>query len=182
MKSYQVIDFGRPLRETELADPKPTGDEVVVEVKAAGVCHSDLHIWEGSYDLGHGKRLDAQGSWHSAAADDGPRDGGRDRRGRRRKSRTARSARACSIYPWIGCGVCRVCREGQRKPLHEAALPRRSLRRRLCRSDRRAALEISAAARRPRSGRGRALRLFGRHDLFGAEEIRRRSSRTSWCW
>jgi propanol-preferring alcohol dehydrogenase len=26
-------------------------------VRAAAVCHSDLHIWEGSYDLGAGKRL-----------------------------------------------------------------------------------------------------------------------------
>ena len=57
MKSYQVIDFGRPLRETDLPDPSRPGHEVVVAVKAAGVCHSDLHIWEGSYDLGRGKRM-----------------------------------------------------------------------------------------------------------------------------
>ena len=25
-------------------------------MKAAGVCHSDLHIWEGGYDLGHGRK------------------------------------------------------------------------------------------------------------------------------
>src|SRR5262249_33661975 len=35
--------------------PKPSGTEVVLKVKAAGVCHSDLHIWEGGYDLGHGR-------------------------------------------------------------------------------------------------------------------------------
>ena len=57
MKSYQVIDFGHPLQNAELPDPTPTGHEVVVAVKASGVCHSDLHIWEGSYDLGGGKRL-----------------------------------------------------------------------------------------------------------------------------
>ena len=48
VKSYQIIEFGRPLRAAELADPVPTGHEVVVAVQAAGVCHSDLHIWEGA--------------------------------------------------------------------------------------------------------------------------------------
>jgi D-arabinose 1-dehydrogenase-like Zn-dependent alcohol dehydrogenase len=42
VKSYQITDFGRPLAGVDLPDPKPTGDEVVIAVKAAGVCHSDL--------------------------------------------------------------------------------------------------------------------------------------------
>ena len=29
---------------------------MLIKVKAAGVCHSDLHIWEGGYDLGHGRK------------------------------------------------------------------------------------------------------------------------------
>ena len=57
VKSYQVIDFGRPLGEMDLPDPKPAGDQVVLAVKAAGVCHSDLHIWDGGFDLGGGRRL-----------------------------------------------------------------------------------------------------------------------------
>jgi alcohol dehydrogenase/propanol-preferring alcohol dehydrogenase len=36
--------------------PQPTGTQVLIRVKAAGVCHSDLHIWEGGYDLGHGRK------------------------------------------------------------------------------------------------------------------------------
>ena len=36
MKSYQVIDFGRPLKDVDLPDPSPTGHEVVVAVKAGG--------------------------------------------------------------------------------------------------------------------------------------------------
>src|SRR5271165_3025753 len=43
MRSYQVVEFGHTLRDTDMLDPKPTGDEVVIAVKAAGVCHSDLH-------------------------------------------------------------------------------------------------------------------------------------------
>ena len=45
MRSYQVVEFGHTLRDTDMLDPKPTGDEVVIAVKAAGVCHSDLRIW-----------------------------------------------------------------------------------------------------------------------------------------
>jgi propanol-preferring alcohol dehydrogenase len=111
VKSYQVINFGRPLRETVLADPEPTGDEVVVEVQAAGVCHSDLHIWEGSYDLGHGKRL--------MLKDRGiplPLTMGHETAGVIAKlgpNVTDRSVgESVLVYPWIGCGVCRVCREG----------------------------------------------------------------------
>ena len=57
MRSYQVVEFGHTLRDTDMLDPKPTGDQVVIAVKAAGVCHSDLHIWEGGFDLGGGRKL-----------------------------------------------------------------------------------------------------------------------------
>ncbi len=111
MKSYQIIDFGHPLRDTESPDPKPTGDEVVVAVKAAGVCHSDLHIWEGGYDLGAGRRLmlkdrgiplpltmghETAGEIISVGANVTDRKVGE----------------MVLVYPWIGCGVCRVCLEG----------------------------------------------------------------------
>ena len=57
MKSYRVTEFEMPLEMVEVPTPKPSGTEVLLRVKAAGVCHSDLHIWEGGYDLGHGKRM-----------------------------------------------------------------------------------------------------------------------------
>ena len=31
--------------------------QVLVRVSHCGVCHSDLHLWEGGYDLGGGKRM-----------------------------------------------------------------------------------------------------------------------------
>ncbi len=111
MKSFQMFAFGGPLTETELPDPKPTGQEVLVAVKAAGVCHSDLHIWEGSYDLGGGKRL--------RLADRGiklPLTLGHETAGEiisvgaEVKDRVV--GEMVLVYPWIGCGVCRVCRAG----------------------------------------------------------------------
>ena len=37
--------------------PKPAGTEVLLKVMAAGVCHSDLHLSDGYFDLGGGKTL-----------------------------------------------------------------------------------------------------------------------------
>jgi Zn-dependent alcohol dehydrogenase len=38
---------GRPLELQELIDPTPQAGEVLVEVAACGVCHSDLHVMHG---------------------------------------------------------------------------------------------------------------------------------------
>jgi hypothetical protein len=53
--SWQVQAWGRPLQQVLGERPVPTGTEVLVRVLACGVCHSDLHIREGAYDLGHGR-------------------------------------------------------------------------------------------------------------------------------
>ena len=37
--------------------PTPQGSEVLLKILASGVCHSDLHIWDGYYEIGGGKRL-----------------------------------------------------------------------------------------------------------------------------
>src|SRR3954468_14051029 len=57
MKSYDVAECGAPLKLFERPTPQPTGSEVLLRVLAAGICHSDIHIWEGHYDLGGGKKL-----------------------------------------------------------------------------------------------------------------------------
>jgi len=36
------------LRWEELPDPSPSGNEVLIRVKAAGVCGTDVHMWEGT--------------------------------------------------------------------------------------------------------------------------------------
>ena len=57
MRSYDVTVFESPLQLSERPTPQPTGAEVLVRITAAGVCHSDLHICDGFYDLGGGKKL-----------------------------------------------------------------------------------------------------------------------------
>ncbi|SVA40645.1 uncharacterized protein METZ01_LOCUS93499, partial [marine metagenome] len=57
MKAFQVIELGKPLQENELETPRPTGKEVLLKTVACGVCHSDVHIHEGFFDLGGGLQL-----------------------------------------------------------------------------------------------------------------------------
>ena len=57
MRAWAVVENGAPLKEIELPTPEPKGTEVLLEVTHCGVCHSDLHIWEGYYDVGGGKKM-----------------------------------------------------------------------------------------------------------------------------
>jgi propanol-preferring alcohol dehydrogenase len=49
MKAAVLREFGTPLTIEEVARPKPAADEVLVEVEACGVCHSDLHVADGDW-------------------------------------------------------------------------------------------------------------------------------------
>ena len=60
MKSYKVVEFGQPLQKVEAPNPSPKGSEVLVRVTAAGVCHSDVHLWEGYFDMGGGNKVSTQ--------------------------------------------------------------------------------------------------------------------------
>ncbi len=49
MKAALVHDYKQPLQIEEVARPAIAEDEVLVEVEACGVCHSDLHLAEGDW-------------------------------------------------------------------------------------------------------------------------------------
>ncbi len=57
MISYDVSAWGKPLQQAIRDTPTPTGTEVLVRVKYCGVCHSDVHIRDGYFDLGGGKKF-----------------------------------------------------------------------------------------------------------------------------
>ena len=57
MRAMQIIEWGKPLEAREYPDPEPEGEEVLLRVEAAGVCHSDVHIWDGHFDLGGGQQI-----------------------------------------------------------------------------------------------------------------------------
>ena len=112
MKCYCITQFSQPLELIERQRPEPKGTEVLLKTRAAGVCHSDLHIWEGGYDLGHGKRLSLTDRGITLPLTMGhetvgtPVAMGPDASG-------VEPGKNYLVYPWIGCGTCDVCTAGQ---------------------------------------------------------------------
>jgi propanol-preferring alcohol dehydrogenase len=49
MKAAVLREFKQPLTIEDVARPKPTAHEVLIEVEACGVCHSDLHVADGDW-------------------------------------------------------------------------------------------------------------------------------------
>jgi len=49
MKAAILHEFKRPLSIEEVDRPKPGAHEVLIEVEACGVCHSDLHVADGDW-------------------------------------------------------------------------------------------------------------------------------------
>lgn len=112
MLSYQVIENGAPLESREGDTPEPEGTEVLLRVSACGVCHSDLHLWEGEYLLGGGEKL--------TLADRGivpPFTMGHEVVGvvaaLGPDATGVEIGDARVVYPWIGCGDCDVCRRDE---------------------------------------------------------------------
>ena len=49
MKAAILREFKAALTIEEVAQPKPDAQEVLIEVEACGVCHSDLHVADGDW-------------------------------------------------------------------------------------------------------------------------------------
>jgi propanol-preferring alcohol dehydrogenase len=52
MRAVRLAEIGKPLRETEIPIPEIGEKDVLVRVAAAGICHSDVHYWEGISPVG----------------------------------------------------------------------------------------------------------------------------------
>src|ERR1044072_216275 len=87
-----VLDApGRPLRAVELPDPVPGPGQVLLRVRACGICRTDLHLRDGELEPGHLPLV--LGHQIVGETEDGRRVG----------------------VPWLGwtCGTCRFCRGGR---------------------------------------------------------------------
>lgn len=101
-----------PLQIQELETPKPNGQQILIRVHSTGVCHSDIHLWEGGYEGidGHFMRTTDRGvkypmtPGHEIA-------GTVDKVGENVLGFTAGDK--VIVYPWIGEGLCPACRMGE---------------------------------------------------------------------
>jgi len=112
MRMFQLCVCGEPLKCNEAPTPEPAGTEVLLKVLAAGVCHSDLHLADGWFDLGGGKRLSLAERGMKLPVTLGHENIGKvvaigpDAKGVRIGARML-------AHPWIGCGTCGACRRGE---------------------------------------------------------------------
>lgn len=110
MRRQSLIEYGKPLQPTEAQTPEPQGTEVLLRISHCGVCHSDLHLQDGYFDLGAGQKLDVRGNrqlpftfGHEIAGTveaAGPQAEG------------VAKGKSYAAYPWIGCGKCALCARG----------------------------------------------------------------------
>ncbi len=110
MRSQTLEAFGTPLVERWHEAPTPQGHEVLVSVGSCGVCHSDVHLVDGYFDLGNGNRI---GLGASVAP---PRTLGHEIAGTvvavGSEVEGVAIGDARVVYPWIGCGHCAICEAG----------------------------------------------------------------------
>ena len=111
MRSYQIAAYGEPLRRADRETPEPTGSEVLVRVLACGVCHTDVHLREGYYDLGNGKKLDLS-QFQTLPLTPGHEIVGEVAAMGAEVSGVSTGDRRI-VFPWIGCGACDVCVAGR---------------------------------------------------------------------
>lgn len=109
-RSFKLVRFNEPLCEVVAPLPRPTGTEVLVRIRACGVCHSDLHLADGYFDLGGGERLDLT---RGVAP---PRTLGHEIAGEvvefGPEARGVSTSDRRLVFPWIGCGQCSTCGRG----------------------------------------------------------------------
>ncbi|HIF17373.1 MAG TPA: alcohol dehydrogenase [Cycloclasticus sp.] len=112
MRCQSLNEFGGDVIGEDRPDMTVTGTEVLLRVTANGVCHTDLHIREGCYNLGHGKTLsfaergmklprvmghEPAGIVVAAGPDAGELD----------------TSKNYVVFPWQGCRECHQCLDGR---------------------------------------------------------------------
>ena len=112
MRMFQVCVCGEPLRLNEQPTPQPAGTEVLLKVLAAGVCHSDLHLADGWFDLGGGKRMSLQDRGMKLPVTLGHENVGEVVAVGPGAKDVKIGARMLA-HPWIGCGTCGPCKRGE---------------------------------------------------------------------
>lgn len=108
---WAFSSWGGALQQSADELPPPTGHEVTVRITHCGICHSDLHVQVGGFDMGGGKLSSLEKAGTRLPVTMGHEIGGEvvelgpDVQGIAPGERVV-------VYPWIGCNNCAVCARG----------------------------------------------------------------------
>jgi len=111
MRAARIVKPKESLRLQELKTPKAKGSQVLIKVQAAGVCHSDIHLWEGGYQGPEGQFLKTTDRGVKYPLTPGHEIAGiiesmgEEAEGFKKDDKVL-------VFPWIGEGLCNACREG----------------------------------------------------------------------
>jgi alcohol dehydrogenase, propanol-preferring len=112
MKAARIVNVNEPLEIAQLETPKPRGSQVLIRVESSGVCHSDIHLWEGGYEGPGGQLLKTTERGVKYPLTPGHEIAGLvDSLGEEAEGFTKKDK--VLVYPWIGEGLCPACRIGQ---------------------------------------------------------------------
>lgn len=94
--------------------PKARGSQVVVKVHSSGVCHSDIHLWDGGYEGIEGQFLKTTDRGVTYPLTPGHEIAGMiESLGEEAEKEAIDKNDKVIVYPWIGEGVCPACRVGE---------------------------------------------------------------------
>lgn len=112
MESARIIKINEPLEIQKIKTPRPKGSQVLIKVQSSGICHSDIHLWEGGYEGPTGQLMKTTDRGvkypltlgHEVA---GIIDSvGEGVEGFSKNEKVL-------VFPWIGEGLCPACRVGE---------------------------------------------------------------------
>ncbi|KQY07827.1 hypothetical protein ASD37_07485 [Mycobacterium sp. Root135] len=111
MHVYEFTEPGASVTTKEVATPQPERHEVLLRITHAGVCHTDVHMRSGGYDLGSAGYLEvtSRGSSYPIVA-------GHEMVGDvvavGDAVTTTQVGQRRLVFPWQGCRVCALCVSG----------------------------------------------------------------------
>lgn len=112
MEAARIVRINEPLEIQKLETPKPRGSQVLIKVQSAGVCHSDIHLWEGGYQGPAGQFMKATDRGVKYPLTPGHEVAGIvDTMGEEVEGFNKNDK--VLVFPWIGEGLCPACRVGE---------------------------------------------------------------------
>jgi propanol-preferring alcohol dehydrogenase len=112
MESARIVKPKDSLEIQQIETPKPRGSEVLVRVHSSGVCHSDIHLWDGGYEGIGGQLLKTTDRGVKYPLTPGHEIAGTVK-SLGEQAEGIRENEKVIVYPWIGEGLCPACRVGE---------------------------------------------------------------------